>query len=142
MKYIFAIILFLALCGQARAETATSSLSLMTVTAGSESATGDVKFASSTRDVAIQSFACRATATPVSGTLPTLDLKIQTCRTTDPTSCVDLCNFTQCTTGTCFTSGTEVLFNLYPQPVYPFFRAVASFGGTTPVYSYQVFLDY
>ena len=76
----------------------------------------------------------------VSGTSPTFDATIQTCETESTASCVDTpMIFSQCTTGTCYTVGSQRIdLNKNIVNLRPFFRAKITLGGTTPVYNARV----
>lgn len=84
-----------------------------------------------------------ATADNDSGTTPTLDLKVQTCKTSSSSSCTDLASFDQCTTGSCWSDtfqGIDLSADSYNW--FRYFRTVATIGGTTPVYDYKVEICY
>jgi hypothetical protein len=79
-------------------------------------------------------------ATNNSGTTPTLDVTLQSCKDTTTASCLNTpITFTQCTTGTCreYIDLSTDLVNVFPQ-----FRAVRTLGGTSPNYDITVELCY
>lgn len=79
-------------------------------------------------------------ATNNSGTSPTLDVTIQSCKSTVTASCINTpITFTQCTTGTCrqYIDLNSTLVNLFP-----YLRAVRTLGGTSPNYDVTVELCY
>lgn len=85
-----------------------------------------------------------ATASNTSGTTPTLDLKVQSCRTKTAATCADAFTFDQCTTGSCFGGDTiqYIDLNQASSNIFPYLRAVATLGGTSPVYDYSVMVCY
>lgn len=74
------------------------------------------------------------------GSTPTLDAKIQHCKTESTSTCEDLITFTQATTG----SGVETkVQNNTTFAHWPYLRAVSTVGGTSsPTYTYTVQLCY
>jgi len=70
-----------------------------------------------------------------SGTLPTLDGKIQHCEGTNTALCKDLLTFDQCTTGTCYKRTFIDSTNTAPSGWY---RAVTTLAGTDPNYDVTV----
>lgn len=91
-----------------------------------------------------QAFTAIATASNNSGTSPTLDLKIQTCETATTTTCADTpMVFSQCTTGSCYSTGSERIdINQTSVNVFPFFRVVSTLAGTSPNYNVVVKICY
>lgn len=85
-----------------------------------------------------------AVASNTSGTTPTLDVKVQSCRTETTSTCADAFTFDQCTTGSCYGGDTiqYIDLNQSSSNVFPYFRAVATLAGTSPVYDYSVMLCY
>ena len=80
-----------------------------------------------------------ATASNDSGTTPTLDLTVQTCRSTTTSTCMDFVNFSQCTTTPCYTDGVQVAdLNRDTVNFFKYFRVVSDLGGTSPQYDYTV----
>lgn len=91
-----------------------------------------------------RSFKFVSTATNNSGSTPTLDVKIQHCRSaTDTATCTDTpISFTQCTTGACYGGDSvenkdvsETLVHFHP-----FVRVVATVGGTSSP-SYELIVE-
>jgi len=83
-----------------------------------------------------------AVATNNSGTDPTLDVKLQTCRTSSTSTCSDIPSaaFSQCTTG-CW--GGDNIANIdISSNTFQRFRPVITLGGTTPSYNVEVYLCY
>lgn len=80
----------------------------------------------------------------VSGTSPTLDVTIQTCETSSTATCADTpLVFSQCTTGSCYTTGSERIdLNKNTVNVFSNFRAKIVLGGTSPVYNVRIRLCY
>lgn len=80
-----------------------------------------------------------ATASNSAGTLPTLDLVVQSCRTSTGT-CKDLVTFSQCTTSPCWTDGFQVAdMNRVTTNWFNYFRVESTIGGSaSPTYTYQV----
>lgn len=74
------------------------------------------------------------------GTNPTLDVKIQSCRTKTTTSCQDWPSSTQLFAQKTSSSGVEVEdINLTTVNNWKYFRAVSTVGGTsTPKYTYTI----
>lgn len=86
----------------------------------------------------VKALSAIATASNDSGTTPTLDLKIQSCRTKTGT-CVDWVSFSQCTTGSCYGDGIEIVdINRDTVNWFPYFRVVSDLAGTSPQYDYTV----
>lgn len=88
-----------------------------------------------------KSISAVSTASNTSGTTPTFDIEIQSCRTkTGP--CAVRASFDQCTTGSCYTTG----FQTYDVPDggnwYRYFRAKTTLGGTSPVYNVKAEVCY
>lgn len=81
------------------------------------------------------------TGTNSSGSTPTMDVVIQSCRTLFG-PCNNRMVFTQCTTGACNTSGLET-YDLSPgDNWFRFWRAKTTLGGTSPVYDVKVEVCY
>lgn len=80
------------------------------------------------------------TWTNTAGSSPTLDMKLQTCRTKATTSCQDWPSSTQLFAQKTTSSGVEVDdINLAAVNNWKYFRAVSTVGGTsTPKYTYTV----
>lgn len=95
-------------------------------------------------DHSASSFTVVAVATNNSGTTPTLDAKVQSCRTSSSSSCADLASFDQCTTGACYGGDSLQNIDLASDSVnvFPFFRAVTTLGGTSPNYNVTIYLCY
>lgn len=79
----------------------------------------------------------------VSGTTPTLDVKIQSCETPLAATCGDTPFVAvTCTTGTCYSAYAGNKYSLDANQdtvnVWPFFRVVYTLGGTSPVYNLKV----
>jgi hypothetical protein len=89
------------------------------------------------------SFTAISESSNVSGTTPTMSVKIQTCETTTAATCVDTpIVFDQCTTGSCYTTGSQRIDLSSSVNVFSAFRAVITLGGTTPVYNARIRLCY
>lgn len=138
MKRLLSILLaFLLFASDAHAGTLRRCLTLDAKTSQASSANGAiVEFA----PVAFDSLSIIGTAANVSGTNPTMDLKVQSCRdSVDTTTCRDWQSFTQCTTGSCWTVGSQVIdINRETVNWFKYFRVVSTLGGTSPVYNYAV----
>lgn len=138
-RHLFAlVILSLFICSAAQSETLDHCVTLL------EDATHDTSETGSIVRLPVfnpQSISGVSTVSNSSGSTPTLDVTIQSCRTsTGP--CSDRMTFTQCTTGDCNTVGFET-FDLAPsQNWYKYFRAVTVLGGTSPVYDAKVEVCY
>lgn len=90
-------------------------------------------------------FTGASTATNNSGTTPTLDVKIQTCRTSSSSTCADTpIVFDQCTTGACYGGDSLQYVDINSSTVNVFtnFRAVTTLAGTNPNYDVTVRLCY
>lgn len=72
----------------------------------------------------------------VSGSTPTMDIKIQSCIDPDEVdSCIDTgIAFTQCTTGDCGTNGYEADDLGAAVNIFKYVRVLITLGGTSPVY--------
>jgi hypothetical protein len=86
-----------------------------------------------------------STAAPVSGTTPTLDIKIQHCRMKGDGTCSTTCSdtaavFTQCTTSTCYGGDNieHIDANTDTVNFLPCVRAVTTMSGTNPNYTVAV----
>ena len=86
-------------------------------------------------------FSCIMYGKNNSGTLPTMDAKIQECETTTG-PCFDVCVFTQCTTGNCNTSGYEYRTPFANQAILPILKGVITLAGTNPNYDVTLELKY
>lgn len=86
--------------------------------------------------------ACRANATNVSGTSPTLDIKVKTCTDKEGTDCDALCVFDRCETGQCWGDGSQVIDLPPGANVFPYFLVENTLGGNSPVYSVNVSVHY
>lgn len=135
-KILLFALLFLATTAQA--ETLRKCATLMNASAQTASTNGSVvEFL----PFKVESMSAILTATNNSGTTPTLQAKIQSCRTTDPASCYDWYAFTTtCTTGSCKPAPVDV--NRDNTNWFRFFRVVTTLGGTSPNYNVQVELCY
>lgn len=81
----------------------------------------------------------------VSGTTPSHNVTIQTCETSNASTCFDTpLRFDTCTTGTCYAGLGSQRIDLDKTNVHlrPFFRAKITLGGTSPVYNTRVRLCY
>lgn len=138
-KLLTALLLSFSLCSQASADVLYKRIVLMSDAVQASSTNGTItSFPDSGMPSNVKGFACRAVLSNVSGTLPTADLKVQTCADSTAASCDDLCTFTQCTTGTCWTDGSQTVDKGNATNIYPKFRAVSTLGGTLPVYNVLV----
>jgi hypothetical protein len=113
------------------------SLTLLSLTGQTTTVTGSILgFDPNFRPGMHSGLACRLTTKNNSGTLPTLDAKIQTCKTAAGADCEDLCVFTQRTTQT---SGGETIWldkDIYG--AYGFHRGISALGGTNPNYDVTI----
>lgn len=130
------LLVLLVLVADAQAGTLRRCKELESKTNQASSANGSViEF----EPVNYQALSLVATANNVSGSSPTLDLKVQSCRTTAASSCRDLQSFDQCTTGSCWTVGSQVVdMNQATVNWFKYMRVVATLGGSSPVYTYTV----
>lgn len=136
MKLILSTLFALLLVGGVEAQTLRYCQTLTDVTNGNASANGTVVALTAQN---IKALSGVATATPVSGTTPTMDLKIQTCYDSTTTKCKDFITFDQCTTSACWTNGIQTAdVNRDTVNWFKYFRAVSTLGGTSPVYTYKV----
>jgi hypothetical protein len=135
-------ILLLALLGLstfAKAEPLQNCLVLMNGTGQNASTTGSIiPFVA--RNISAMSVV--TTANNVSGTTPTLDIIIDSCRTSAGT-CKSWFVQSQCTTGSCWVDGFDVDdLNSTNVNWFQFFRVRTTLGGTSPVYNVRVELCY
>jgi hypothetical protein len=131
------LLLALLIATPCQAETLRKCTTLMDASAQTASTNGSVvEFL----PFKVESMSAILTALNNSGTTPTLDAKIQSCRTTDPASCYDWYTFTGCTTGACKPSPVDV--NRNNTNWFRFFRVVTTLGGTSPNYNVKVELCY
>jgi len=87
--------------------------------------------------------ACRLWAVNNSGTTPTLDGRVEHCPTNSASDCDTLITFTQCTTGSCNSTGKETVhLNKQTATPFPLLRAVLTPGGTSPNYTASVVCYY
>lgn len=136
MKRLFIALTLIAISAlNSDAQVLRQKMTLMNVTNQSSSVNGNIF----ELPITATSFNCRAIADANSGT-PTLDAKIQYCFSkTDASTCKDLCVFDQCTTGACWTTGSQVIhINEATTNLSPFVRAVATLGGTSPNYDITI----
>lgn len=138
MKKLLSLAL-LAFSTLAHAEPLQNCLTLMDATNQNASTTGTItEFV--TRNVSSMSIV--ATANNVSGTTPTLDIAIDSCRLKSGT-CKSWNTITQCTTGSCWTDGfLPIDINNVEVNWFKFFRVRTTLGGTSPVYNVKVELCY
>jgi len=141
MKRIFtSLLLLLLFFTNVEAQTLRNCFTLDEKTDRTTTSTGSVIEAPFGR---IKSFSIVATADADSGTNPTLDIKIQSCRTSSSSSCRDFYTFDQCTTGSCWTTGDRrVDVNRDTINWFKYFRSVSTIGGTLPVYDLVVEICY
>ena len=135
----FLSLALLAFSTLAQAEPLQNCLTLMDATSQNTSTTGTIReFV--TRNVSSMSIV--ATANNASGTTPTLDIAIDSCRTASGT-CKQWNTITQCTTGSCWTDGfLPIDINNVQVNWFKFFRVRTTLGGTSPVYNVKVELCY
>ena len=133
------ILSLIALSSVVQAEPLQNCLTLMDATNQNSSTTGTItEFV--TRNVSSMSIV--ATANNVSGTTPTLDIAIDSCRLKSGT-CKSWNTVTQCTTGSCWTDGfLPIDINNVQVNWFKFFRVRTTLGGTSPVYNVKVELCY
>lgn len=117
-------------------------MDLMSASDQSSSTTGTIVCLPDSNPKALDSryFTAMAEADNDSGTTPTLDITVQTCRTTSTSTCHDTpAVFDQCTTGNCWTDGTQNIdLDADTVNVLPCFRVVTTLAGTSPVYDVVV----
>lgn len=142
MTGIMKKLLFLALLGItsfAQADPLRNCLTLMDATNQATSTTGAITAFVTQKTTAMTLV---ATAANVSGTSPTLDIAIDSCKTAS-TLCKPWQTFTQCTTGSCWTSGMQPIdLNNTTVNWFPYFRARTTLAGTSPVYNVKIELCY
>ncbi len=131
-----ALLLLLLCVNSAEAQTLRTCTTLDTRTAQTASVNGPIVKYNPSNYKAV-SFV--ATATNAAGTLPTLDLVVQSCRTATA-SCKNLVTFSQCTTTPCWTDGFQVAdMNRDTVNWFNYFRVVSTIGGSaSPTYTYEV----
>lgn len=137
MKKLIASILLVA--SVAQAETLDTCVTLTDLTNQTSTVSGSVTILPAMP----KRLTLFATADNNSGTSPTMDLKVQTCKTSSSSSCVDLASFDQCTTGSCWTDtfqGIDLASDSYNW--FRYFRTVTTLGGTSPNYDVKVELCY
>ena len=142
LKYL--LILATLLVPSAQAEVLYRKLTLMSATSQNASTNGSVvTFSENGMPSKLTGASCRVVASNVSGTTPTADIVVQTCTDTTATNCDTICTFPRCLSSAkaCWTDGTATI-DLGQQNVYPYFRAVTTLGGTTPVYNVTVEIRY
>ena len=147
MVRIWGLLIYLCASFQlAHADVVNNCITLLSNAALTATANGTVMNIAEFNRAALSAKAITAISTSSnnSGTTPTLDLKIQTCETATTTTCADTpIVFTQCTTGSCYTTGTQRIdINQNTVNVFPFFRVVATLAGTSPNYNVVVKLCY
>ena len=138
MKLLFSILLLLIAEQNASAEALTHCVTLYSGTISSTTTAPIVSLGG----YAAKAMTVTAVAVNNSGTSPTLDVKLQTCRTSSTSSCSDVPNaaFSQCTTN-CWggdnTANIDIQYNTFQR-----FRPILTLGGTTPNYTVEVSLCY
>jgi len=136
-QILLSLMLLIALPCVATAQTLRTCTTLDTRTNQTSSVTGPiVQYAPSN----YKAVSFVATASNSAGTLPTLDLVVESCRTSSGT-CKPLVVFTQCTTTPCWTDGFIVAdMNRATTNWFRYFRVASTIagGGGTPTYSYNV----
>jgi hypothetical protein len=138
MRKLLLILSALLFTPFAEAEVLRHCLTVMDATAQTTSTNGSiVEFKS--YDSEALSIVLNATNT--AGSTPTLNSKIQSCRTKEASSCYDWYTFSECTTGTC----RPVPIDIDKTSVnwFRYFRVVTTIAGTsTPTYDVKVELCY
>ena len=143
MKKILAILALFALTSTANSEVLYKKLTLMDAANQAASTNGAITtFPLDGMPETIQGISCRAVADNDSGTDPTLDIVVQTCTDTTASNCDTLCTFSQCTASgaVCWTDGSQTVD--VTGNFYPYFRAVTTLGGTSPVHDVVVEIRY
>lgn len=135
LKLFFFALLFAPLTSSA--EVLDGCLTLMSE-AGQDSSTDGTIYKFKGYD--LKSLSVIATAANTAGNSPTLDVVLQSCRTTAAASCSTRKTFDQCTTGDCWTDGDQSYdFDINSEHLFPYVRAVTTIGGTsTPTYDVTV----
>jgi hypothetical protein len=129
--------LFLLTAPLAHAETLRRCTAIMDATGQAASTNGTlVEF----QPFQVNHMSAVLTVVNASGTSPTIDAKIQSCRSADASTCYDWHVFDRCTTGTCKPAPVDFESNIVNW--FRFFRVVTTLGGTSPVYSVKVELCY
>lgn len=143
MKKILALLLLLGISAPSEGEVLYKKLTLMDAANQAASTNGPITtFPLEGMPESVSGISCRAVADNDSGTDPTLDIVVQTCTDTTASNCDTLCTFTQCTASAavCWTDGTQTVD--VTGNFYPYFRAVTTLGGTTPVHDVVVEIRY
>lgn len=134
MKKLLLALLLLAT--PASAEVLNRTLTLASATNRTTTLTGTITSLAAVADYrSVGGVACRAVASNVSGTNPTLDIVVQTCTDETATNCDTVCTFTQCTTGSCWTDGSATIDLGNTTNVFTHFRAIATVAGTNSAYN-------
>lgn len=135
LRKILPLLFLLAL--PAHADVLESCVTLMDATAQTSSTDGSII---DFRGHNLTGLSVIATAANTAGSTPTLDVTLESCRTTDTSTCSTRKTFDQCTTGSCWTDGDQSFdFDVNSEHIYPYLRAVTVIGGTsTPTYNVKV----
>lgn len=133
MKKLFLFLSLLAFAVPSEAQTLRKCLTIDSQTNQTASTNGSIVEFTAQNYRAVSFI---ATTNNDSGSSPTLDLTVQTCRTTTTSSCKNLVTFTQATTG----SSVEVAdMNRDTVNWFKYFRGVGTIGGTSsPQYDYTI----
>lgn len=146
IKIILSVILLASSLFEAalvNADVLTRTMTLISATNRTTTVTGTISSLAAVTDYrGVGGIACRAVASNDSGTSPTLDIVVQTCKDETAASCDTICTFTQCTTGSCWSDSSATIDLGTTVNVYPYVRAVATLGGTSPQYDILVELVY
>lgn len=133
MKKLLLLVLFILAGQRAEAQTLRNCLMVDTQTNQTASTNGTIVEFKAQNYRAVSFI---ATVNNDAGTLPTLDLKVQTCRTTATSSCKDLVTFNQFTTGSSFQVAD---MNRSTTNWFKYFRGVGTIGGSaSPQFDYTV----
>lgn len=117
------------------------SLVLMDASGQTTTTTGTIfTFDSTAKPAPDSGLACRLTTDNNSGTSPTLNAKIQTCRTPLAADCEDLCVFTERTTET--SGGQTIWLDKSAYGAFSYFRGISTLAGTNPNYDVKIELVY
>lgn len=140
MKKLLLLALF-SLSTIAKADPLQNCLVLMNATSQNASTTGTIIPFVARK---INAMSVVTTANNVSGTTPTLDVVVDSCRTASTSSCVAWNSLAQCSTGSCYTSNGIGVSDINNTSVnwFQFFRVRTTLGGTSPVYNVRVELCY
>lgn len=135
LKLFFFALLFAPLTS--RAEVLDGCITLMDASAQAASTDGTIY---PFKGYNLRSLSAIATAANLTGSTPTLNIVLQSCRTTDAASCSTRKTFDECTTGSCWTDGDQSYdFDINSEHIFPYVRAVTTITGTSsPTYDVSV----